>query len=331
MAPSAVSPPSSIIGITKPTLYLLDTFHPAAIERARELFTVILPSDPEFTDWQQHAKYLLIRASSLTAAQIESAPHLLAIGKQGVGTDRIDAAACAARGIKIFNTPGVNSGAVAELVLSLTMSLARQIRPISVRIARGEVVRKEECDGLILHKCTLGLVGMGNIGRKVAEIFRGAFQSEIVAFDPYMGAGAWPDLPHKRVTKLEDLLKVSDVVSLHVPLTSETRGLLSYEQLAMMKRSALLINAARGGIVDEADLERALADGLIWGAGLDCHEQEPPTPERYEKLWQHTNVISLPHIGAATSQTQRETATAAVENLYAYVKQREEATVNEVP
>jgi phosphoglycerate dehydrogenase-like enzyme len=320
MAPSAITPPRSPISAKKATLYLLDTFHPAATARAEELFNCIYPSDKRHAAWRDNAKYLLVRGSYVTADDIAQAPLLRAIGKQGVGTDKIDAAACAGRGIKIFNTPGVNARAVAELVAALSAGLARQIRPISIRLHDDEVVRKEQCSGLILHKSTVGVIGMGNIGKTVARIFQGGYESNIVAFDPYMPEGAWDDLPHKRVKDLQQLLAVSDVVTVHVPLTSETRDLIGLDQMKVMKPNSLLINTARGGIVNEDALVVALNAGYIWGAGLDCHEQEPPTKGRYRELWEHPNVISLPHVGAATMQTQMETAMAAVEKLYEYVK-----------
>lgn len=330
MAPAAISPPLTPTTLTKPTVYLLDSFHPQAAARAESLFNCIHPSDSAHASWREHARYLLVRGSYVTADDIASAPHLRAIGKQGVGTDKIDSGACTAKGIKVFNTPGVNARAVAELVVSLTTGLARQIRPISVRIERGEVVRKEECSGLILHKSTVGVIGMGNIGKTVARIFQGGYESDIVAYDPYMAEGAWEGVPHKRVRNLDELLSVSDIVTVHVPLTPETRGLIGLEEMKGMKRNALLINTARGGIVDEDALVQALDQGLIWGAGLDCHEQEPPTQQKYERLWRHQNVISLPHVGAATAQTQMETAIAAVERLHAYVQSREGIEVEEV-
>ena len=301
----------------KPVVYLMDAFHPAAVAKAQELFTAVLPHHPEHKTWR-NAEYLLLRSSPLTAEDVASCPKLRAIGKQGVGTDKIDSEACLKRGIKVLNTPGVNSRAVAELVLALTMSLAREIRPISLRLAAGERVPKEQCSGLIVHKRTLGVIGMGNIGRTVAKMFQGAFESPVLAYDPYMPNDAWSDIPHTRVTALGDLLRQADIVTVHVPLTAATRHLISYREMGMMKRDAILINTARGGIVNEEDLPRALDEGLLWGVGLDCHEQEPPTKERYEKLWKHPNVVSLPHVGAATAQTQMETSLAAVERLYAY-------------
>jgi phosphoglycerate dehydrogenase-like enzyme len=311
------SPPPEIQN-DKHTVYFLDTFHPEATAHAQSLFNVILPATPEHANWRQEARYLLIRGSYLTADDVASCPNLKAIGKQGVGIDKIDAAACAERGIKIFNTPGVNARAVAELVLALTSSVARDIPAISVKQNSGLRVPKEACNGLVLYQKTLGVIGMGNIGKTVAKIFSGGFEASLVAYDPFAPADAWSDLPHTRVSSIEELLQAADVVTIHVPLTSDTRDLIAYKEMTLMKRNAILINASRGGIINEVDLERALAEGLIWGAGLDCHEQEPPTQEKYSALWSQ-RVVSTPHIGAATSQTQMETAKAAVDLLYKYI------------
>jgi len=303
----------------KPTVYLMDKFHPAAEAHAQKLFNAILPTDPEFQNWQQNAEYLLIKSSYLNASQIESATKLRAIGKQGVGLDRIDVEACKARDIRVFNTPGVNANAVAELVLTLTMAVARGIGPLQVRQSRGEAVAKETCSGLIMTGKKLGLIGMGNIGKTVARIFRGAFDARVVAYDPYMPDHAWDDVEHTRAQTVPEVLREADVVSVHVPLTPETRDLITYKDMATMKSNAIIINTARGGIINEADLVQALTDGLIWGAGLDCHEQEPPTAEKYAKLWKHPRVVSTPHIGAATAQTQMETAMAAVDKLHNFI------------
>jgi phosphoglycerate dehydrogenase-like enzyme len=236
-----------------------------------------------------------------------------------IGIDKLDAEACKARSIPIFNTPGVNAQAVAETVLSLTMSVARQVGRITALQTQGEAVPKETCSGLIIRNKTIGIVGMGNIGQKVAAIFQGGLGCKIVAYDPLLPKDAWADIPHVRAATLEDVLDSSDVVTLHIPLLPQTRGLISYPQLERMKRSAILINTARGGIVDEADLQRALEEKLIFGAGLDCHEQEPPTKEKYGGLWATGRVVSTPHIGAATAETQLETATAAIDRLADFI------------
>ncbi|KAH8840003.1 hypothetical protein MCOR27_006132 [Pyricularia oryzae] len=303
----------------KPTVYVIDTFHPKAIEHARTIFNVVLNTDKEFAGWQQKARAVLIRSSYLRADDIAKCPKLVAIGKHGVGIDKIDKAACDARGIRILNTPGANAQAVAEIVVALATAVARNIPSIYARQLSGPVP-KETCTGQTLFGKTVGIIGMGNIGRKVARMLQRGFDAQIVAFDPYLPADAWADVHHRRVPAYRDLLAESDLLTLHVPLTDETRDMIAYEELKAMKSTAIVINASRGGIVNEADLQRALEEGLIWGAGLDAHEQEPPTAERYGSLWKLPNVVSTPHIGAATDDAQYMSALGAVNNLYDYLK-----------
>ncbi|USP82065.1 hypothetical protein yc1106_09339 [Curvularia clavata] len=323
MAPGILSstPDSAdIAGPKKATVYLLDSFHPTATKHAQTLFDAVLPNDPRHKNWREKAEYLLVKGSYLTAEDVASCPNLKALGKQGVGIDKIDAEACKARGIKIFNTPGVNAQAVAETVLMLAMSVAREVGKITAFQTEGKVVPKEQCSGLIISQKTIGIVGMGNIGQRVANIFQRGLNCNVVAYDPLLPQDAWADIPHKRVQTLEEVLQESDILTLHIPLLPQTRNLIAYPQLSMMKRNVILINTARGGIVNESDLEKALKEGLIWGAGLDCHEQEPPTKEKYGGLWATGRVVSTPHVGAATAQTQMETAMAAVDRLHQYVQ-----------
>jgi phosphoglycerate dehydrogenase-like enzyme len=297
---------------------MIDSFHPGAITLANQYFNVISPDDKEIHNWRDNAELLLVKGSYVTAADFKSAAKLKAIGKQGVGLDKIDLTAAKVAGVEVYNTPGANAGAVAEVVLALTMSVAREIGSISARQHAGEVVPKSICSGLSISGKTVGLIGMGNIARKVAQIFQGGLSANIVAYDPFLPPGAWDDIPHRRVETVEEVLRAADVVSVHVPLNEHTRDLIGLEQLRMCKRTAIVINAARGGIINEEDLAVALEEGLIWGAGIDCHEQEPPTMERYERLWSHPRVVSTPHIGAATSQAQEDTAKAAVHAVYDY-------------
>lgn len=310
------------ISNNKRTVYMIDDLHPEAVEHARALFTLITRADKGFNNWQQDATAILMRGSYMSAKDLANCPRLVAIGKHGVGIDKIDQAACATRGIKILNTPGANAQAVAEIVLALAMSVARRIPSITAEQML-QPVRKQSCTGITIQGKTIGIIGMGNIGRKVAKIFRGAFDTPIAAYDPYMPPEAWQDIDHTRVQSYRELLAVSDVLTIHVPLTDETRDMISYPELSAMKRTAILINASRGGIVNEQDLEQALKEGLIWGAGLDAHEQEPPTKERYGKLWKLPNVVSTPHIGAATDDAQLMSSLGAINNLYHYLKSLE--------
>ncbi|KAH6689814.1 D-isomer specific 2-hydroxyacid dehydrogenase [Plectosphaerella plurivora] len=320
MAPSRLEPEQSTDNISlptkKPTMYLLETFPDEAIRYCQTLFHTILPTDAEVHNWRDNADAILVREKTISASDIASAPRLKAIGKQGTGIDIIDKPACDARGIRICNTPGVNAQSVAELVLALTMGVARQLRTISVRQESGIEVRKEHCSGIMLTGTTIGILGMGAIGSAVARIFQGAFGCTIMAYDPFAPADAWPDIRHTRVSRFQEMLPLVDMLTLHVPLNEETRGMIGVKELAAMKTSAILVNVARGGIVDEDALIGALEREELWGAGLDCHEEEPPTKQRYEGLWKTGRVISTPHIGATTRETVVKTATAALDNVY---------------
>ncbi|KAH7138451.1 D-3-phosphoglycerate dehydrogenase-like protein [Dendryphion nanum] len=306
-------------GKTKSNIYLLEQFPPQAIQHCQSLFNTILPDDPEIENWRENADSILVREKIISAEDIAKARRLRAIGKQGTGIDIIDQDACAKHGISILNTPGVNAQSVAELVLSLTMAIARQLRDISVKQAAGLEVRKEHCCGTTLIGKTVGIVGMGNIGSAVARMFRGAFGASIYACDPFAPDDIWTDIPHSRVRNWEEMLPHVDVLTLHVPLNAETRGLVGAVQLRSMRPGSILINVARGGIVNENDLIIALEEGWIYGAGLDCHEEEPPTLQKYERLWATGKVVSTPHIGATTAETQVLTSTAAIDRVFKYL------------
>lgn len=307
---------------TRPTLYILSEFHPGAVKHAQSLFDCVLHTDPRALRWREEATAILVKDYPIRAEDLDAAPQLRAIGKQGVGVDQIDTVACDIRGVKVFNTPGINASAVAEMVMALALNVARDVSGLWYRqMANGEVIRKETCNGLLLSGKTIGIIGMGHIGRQVARMFNGAFGTRTIAYDPFVAEGAWEDVEHQRVSDLNILLAKSDVVSLHVPLTPDTAGMIGREQLRKMKRNAILINAARGGIVDEASLQIALDEKLIWGCGFDCHAQEPPTREKYSSLWSHEHYVGTPHVAAATDETQIATTNAAIDHVYNFMQE----------
>lgn len=204
--------------------------------------------------------------------------------------------------------------------MALTLNVARDISGLWYRqLAHGEVIRKEACNGLLLTGKTIGVIGMGHIGRQIARMFKGAFGTRTIAYDPFAPEGAWADFDHERVHDLDDLLFNADVVSVHVPLTPETSSMIGYSQMQKMKWTAILINASWGGIVDEADLQRALDEKLIWGCGFDCHVQEPPTLEKYGELWSYKHYVGTPHVAAATDETQIATTNAAIDFVYQHM------------
>lgn len=159
---------------------------------------------------------------------------------------------------------------------------------------------------------------MGNIATCVARLFQGAFNAAVIAYDPYLPNEAWADITHTRAMTPAEVISSADILSIHVPLVDATRDMITYKEMSTMKRNAIIINAARGGIVNEADLCTALSNGLMWGAGIDAHEVEPPTKEKYESLWDHPRVVSTPHIGAATDDAQMQSAKAAIDRVYEF-------------
>lgn len=237
---------------------------------------------------------------------LEQADALKVISRNGVGFDRVDVDAASRRGIAVTITPGANRTGVAELAIGLMFALARQL-PQVVNHAKRGVWRRTK--GWELGGKTLGVIGYGAIGREVAT--RGkALGMQVRAYDPYWQG----DSGEAERASFEELLRASDVVSLHVPLMPETEGLIGEKALNLMKQGAVLVNTARGGLVDEAALYRALAQGKLAGAAMDAFKDEPPTNNPLLEL---DTFIATPHIGAATHESSARANLMAAENLLA--------------
>ncbi|KAF2488719.1 putative D-3-phosphoglycerate dehydrogenase [Lophium mytilinum] len=299
-------------------VYVLGHYNEAALAllQSHPSMSPILFTDPAHIDWPQKAVAILIRArTTLTEADFAAAPNLKYVVKQGVGVDAIDLAAAKRHGVRVYNTPAVNAEAVAELSLTLALAVARRVCEMDRAIRRGEKLLRAEWFSKSLFRTTVGVVGMGNIGGEVAKKWRGAMEARVVAYDPYFPADGWPGIEHERVGTLEELLEVADVVTVHVPLTAATRGLIGREEMGRMKEGAILINAARGGIVDEKALLEALRAKRFWGVGLDACQVEPPTLEVYREFLEHENLVMMPHVGGDTVECQVRSGLAAVETL----------------
>lgn len=311
------------------TIFVLDPFHADAIALLQSTpgMRVVLPNDPYKSNWHTEADGVLLRSETrLTAADFQAASRLQVVVKQGVGVDNIDLQAAKVCGVAVHNTPGLNSESVAELCLALTLSLSRRVTEIDRRTRRGETVIRSESLGLSLFQKTVGIVGMGNIGTISARKWIGACQSSIISYDPFASNDAWQDIQHRRVHTLEELLQESDVISLHIPLSSTTRNLVGKNELALMKKSAILVNTARGGLVDENALLVALQMQQIWGAVLDATETEPPTLDTYRDFLELDNVILTPHIGASTRENQSNSGVSVVKTLLAVLAGEENVT-----
>jgi D-3-phosphoglycerate dehydrogenase len=249
---------------------------------------------------------LVIRsATKVTADVIARADKLRVVGRAGIGVDNVDLAAATARGIVVMNTPEGNNVTTAEHALSLLFSLARHVPQATASMKAGQW-EKNKFQGLELYNRTLGVFGLGNIGRIVADRAQG-LGMQVIACDPHISAEAAARADVELVDK-DELLARADAITIHVPRTKETTGLLDRAAFARCKKGVLVINAARGGIVDEQALLEALQSGQVAGAALDVFVKEPPPADH--PLVAHPKVICTPHLGASTGQAQLNVSTA---------------------
>jgi D-3-phosphoglycerate dehydrogenase len=269
--------------------------------------------DPKFLEALNRADAILCGNDLVVNdAVLDMAPRVKAIAKMGAGLDTVDIAAATRHNAIVFHTPGANNQAVADHTFGLILNVARKIIYCD-RSLRENRWEHTKIMGLEIWQKTLGLIGLGAIGRCVALRAKG-FQMKVVAYDPFWPT-AFADEQGIEQAKLEELLKVSDIVSIHVPLIPETKWMIDEKALNLMKSSAILINAARGGIVNETDLYKALKNGVIAGAGLDVFENEPPTNSALLDL---DNVVLTPHTAAFTFEGMNNMSIGVVEQLIAY-------------
>jgi len=293
--------------MSKFKVYVLDVFHPAGVEFISRHADVVPYGDPRMANWREDADGIMVRMCPITADDFNRAKKLRVLAKQGVGVNTIDLKAAKAHGVTVCNNPGVNSEAVAELALTMGLVLGRRVAEMDRAIRSGANVERNDYLGLETWEKTIGVVGMGNIGTLIARKYYGAFNAKILAYDPYVPASRWSDLPHERVSSLEALLPRADILTLHVPFTDETNHMISTAQLALMKPTAIVVNPSRGGIVDEVALYKALKAGRLFGAGLDVWEEVEPPPATHP-LMTLPNVIGTPHAAGGTRETQEKSS-----------------------
>jgi (S)-sulfolactate dehydrogenase len=263
---------------------------------------------------------LIVRnRAQVNSELLAAAPRLEVVGRLGVGLDNIDVAACRARSIEVIPATGANSQSVAEYVIAAAMWLMRGAFSATSEMAAGGWPRPALSEGREIAGKTLGIVGFGGIGRLVAGRAV-ALGMKVLAHDPLLpGEGAVLDEPGTRATALDELLRLADVVSLHLPLEASTRNLINAERLALMKPGAILVNTARGGIVDEAALARALSEGRLGGAAVDVFEREPlprgsPLSEAARG---NPNLILSPHIAGLTRESNARVGAMVAERVAA--------------
>ncbi|MDI3306752.1 MAG: phosphoglycerate dehydrogenase [Acetobacteraceae bacterium] len=301
-----------------PRVLISDKLSPAAIEIFKqrgiavdfkpglspaELRAIIAPFDG-----------LAVRsATKVTRELLEAAPNLKVVGRAGIGVDNVDVTSATNRGVVVMNTPYGNAITTAEHAIAMMFALARQIPEASASTKAGKW-EKNRFMGVELFGKTLGLVGCGNIGSIVADRAVG-LKMKVIAFDPFLSEQRALDLGVEKVD-LPELLERADIVTLHAPLTEQTRNILSRDNIFRMKKGARLINCARGGLVDEAALYDALKQGHLAGAALDVFETEPATES---PLFTLENVVCTPHLGAATAEAQENVALQVADQMADYL------------
>lgn len=272
---------------------------------ALEVVSVDDSASKEFVDALADADALIVRSATKVSREMLSlGPRLRAVGRAGVGVDNVDIPAATERGIAVFNAPGGNTIAAAELTMALLISVARKI-PAAEASLRGGHWNRADFKGVELRSKVLGLIGAGRIGSEVGIRCR-AFDMDVIAYDPYLSPTRADELGIEMVG-LEEVIRRGDFISIHVPLTDETRGIIGRTALESMKPTAFVVNASRGGVVDEAALAKALRDGVIAGAALDVYEIEPLPAD--SPLRKAPNLVLTPHLGASTAEAQEGVAT----------------------
>ncbi len=283
-------------------------YDPTLVDRRPELLTALADADG-----------LIVRnRTQVDLALLEAASHLRVVGRLGVGLDNIDVPTCEARRIAVIPATGANTRAVAEYVIGTAMALLRQAYTRSADTAAGNWPRAVLSKGCEIAGKTLGLIGFGGIGQLTARLAQ-SLDIKVIAYDPLIAADA-PVWKNTKVTpaKLDDLLAQADIVSLHVPFTEQTRHLINQQALAKMHAGAILINTARGGIVDETALGNALRSGQLGGAAIDVFAHEPLPAGN--ALSDAPNLILTPHIAGVTTESNVRVSALIAERVAAQLK-----------
>jgi D-3-phosphoglycerate dehydrogenase / 2-oxoglutarate reductase len=293
-----------MIGRLRPRVVVADELAPAGIEMLEEELDVVLATSPaRLLQTLGEAQAVVVRSRTfVTADLLDRGPRLRLVGRAGIGIDNIDVPAASSRQILVINAPLGNVQSTAEHTMALLFAMARRIIAADTSVRSG--AWKAGYMGTQLAGKRLGIIGIGRIGRRVASLAH-SIGMEVVACDPYVPDEAWLSMPAERLGA-EELLATSDVVTLHVSLTVETENMIGAEEIGAMKRGSYLINCARGGLVDDVALARALQEGHLAGAAVDVFPQEPPS---HSPLLSAPNIILTPHVAATTREAQELVST----------------------
>ena len=290
--------------MSKPIVLIAEELSPATVEALGPDFDIRHVDGTDraaLLSALAEAKAVLIRsATKMDAEAIAAGTELAVIARAGVGLDNVDIKAATEAGVMVVNAPTSNIISAAELTIGHILSLARHIPAAHASLAAGQW-KRSAYTGIELFEKTVGIIDLGRIGALIAARLQ-AFGVEVVAYDPYVTQARAQQLG-ARLLPLDELLAVSDFITIHMPKTPETTGMIGAAQLKKMKNTAYVINVARGGLIDEADLAEALKSGEIAGAGLDVFVSEPPTDDALTSL---PNVVVTPHLGASTDEAQEK-------------------------
>ena len=262
------------------------------------------------------ADAILVRLFPVTQEVISQATRLKVVGRHGVGFDTVDVAAATHRRIPVVFTPQANSDAVAEHAMMLMLAVSRRLVEVDEIVRAGGWREEPYPDGAELFDKTVGIVGLGKIGRRVAHLCGHGFGMHVVVYDPFVPAADFPDGIQPAET-LKDLLRQADCVTLHIPLTPDNRHMINDEHLSYMKSGAILINTARGGLVDHKALAHALDRGHLAGAGLDVYEEEPFRSDSLLLALDKRKVTFTPHSAALTDRSMKRMAEMVCNGIFA--------------
>ena len=299
--------------MSKPVVLIAEELSPATVDALGPDFDIRYCNGAdrdELLPALADADAVLVRsATKVDVEALAAAPRLQVVARAGVGLDNVDVKAATQSGVMVVNAPTSNIVSAAELAVALMLAAARHVAPASAALKNGEW-KRSRYTGIELYEKTVGIVGLGRIGVLVAQRLS-AFGMKVIAYDPYVQAGRAAQMG-VRLVSLDDLLEQSDFMSVHLPKTPETLGLVGEEQLARVKASLVLVNAARGGIVDEHALYVALKEGRVAAAGLDVFATEPCTDS---PLFELENVVATPHLGASTDEAQEKAGLAVARSV----------------
>ena len=302
----------------------IEPFHEAGLALLRQRADIALtivsgPSDPAFLPTLEQAEALTIRMVPLGEDLIARAPNLRMVSRHGVGYDTVDVAALTKRGIVLSVVGDVNSTAVAEQVMAFFMGLARQIPRLDRAVRQGDFNIRHQGLTVEMTGKTVLIVGFGRIGRGVAKR-SAAFDMRVLVHDPFLSADEIRQAGGEAAPDLDTALAAADFITLHAPLTERTRGMIGAREFGLMKRSAYLVNTARGNLVDQASLVEALGARRIAGAGLDVYERHPPRAD--DPVLALDNVILSPHASGLTRECAERMGLACAGNVIAFFEGR---------